>query len=65
MRKVHCPICGHRLMLVSDDIFINFDLRKANEIETCENCKRKIRFSSEKRDLSKNGTVLHGETIWQ
>jgi uncharacterized protein YlaI len=50
MRRVKCPICGYRnFMTVSDDIFIDFDLREANEKTFCENCKRRIRFSEKKR----------------
>lgn len=49
MRRVKCPICAKPLMAVSDDIFIDFDLRKANEKSFCENCKRRIRFSEKKR----------------
>lgn len=50
MRKVPCPICGSRSFLtVSDDIFIDFDLREATEKEFCNNCKRKIRYSEKKR----------------
>jgi hypothetical protein len=36
-------------MIVSDDIFIDFDIRKADQKAFCENCKRKIRFSEQKR----------------
>lgn len=36
-------------MIVSDDIFIDFDIRKANQKAFCENCKRKIRFSEQNR----------------
>ena len=53
MRRVKCPICGKSLMTISDDIFIDFDLREANEKVFCENCKRRIRFSEKKR-LPKN-----------
>lgn len=49
MRRVKCPICAKPFMLVSDDIFIDFDLREANEKAFCENCKRRIRFSEKKR----------------
>lgn len=49
MRRVKCPICSKPLMTVSDDIFIDFDLREANEKAFCENCKRRIRFSEKKR----------------
>ena len=49
MRRVKCPICGKSLMTISDDIFIDFDLREANEKVFCENCKRRIRFSEKKR----------------
>ena len=53
MRKVSCPVCGRTLLTVSDDIFINFDLRCANEKEYCNNCKRKIRYSVQKRSATK------------
>lgn len=36
-------------MLVSDDIFIDFDIREADQKTFCDNCKRKIRFSEKKR----------------
>jgi hypothetical protein len=36
-------------MLVSDDIYIDFDLREADKKAFCENCKRRIRFSEKKR----------------
>ena len=36
-------------MTVSDDIFIDFDLREAKEKVFCDNCKRRIRFSEKKR----------------
>jgi C4-type Zn-finger protein len=49
MRKVPCPICGKTLFTVSDDIFIDYDLRKATQKEFCNNCKRKIRYSEKKR----------------
>lgn len=49
MRRVKCPICGKSLMTISDDIFIDFDLREAKEKVFCENCKRRIRFSEKKR----------------
>ena len=49
MRRVKCPICSKPLMTVSDDIFIDFDLREADEKAFCENCKRRIRFSEKKR----------------
>ena len=49
MRRVKCPICGKSLMIVSDDIFIDFDIREANEKVFCENCKRRIRFCEKKR----------------
>lgn len=53
MRRVKCPICAKPLMTVSDDIFIDFDIREANEKVFCENCKRRIRFS-EKKHLPKS-----------
>ena len=53
MRRVKCPICGKPFMTVSDDIFIDFDLREANEQVFCENCKRRIRFSEKKRIVTK------------
>ena len=31
MRRVKCPICAKPFMLVSDDIYIDFDLREANK----------------------------------
>ena len=51
MRRVKCPICGYRnFMTVSDDIFIDFDLRESpSQKAFCENCKRRIRFSEKKR----------------
>ena len=49
MRRVKCPICAKPLMTVSDDIFIDFDIREAKEKVFCENCKRRIRFSEKKR----------------
>lgn len=49
MRRVKCPICGKSLMTVSDDIFIDFDIREAKDKVFCENCKRRIRFSEKKR----------------
>lgn len=49
MRRVKCPICAKPFMMVSDDIFIDFDLRAADQKEFCENCKRRIRFSEKKR----------------
>ena len=49
MRRVKCPICAKPLMTVSDDIFIDFDLREAKDKVFCENCKRRIRFSEKQR----------------
>ena len=49
MRRVKCPICAKPIMTVSDDIFIDFDIREAKEKVFCENCKRRIRFSKKKR----------------
>ena len=49
MRRVKCPICAKPLLTVSDDIFIDFDLREATDKVFCENCKRRIRFSEKKR----------------
>lgn len=49
MRRVKCPICAKPFMRVSDDIYIDFDLREAKENAFCDNCKRKIRFSEKKR----------------
>lgn len=49
MRRIRCPICAKSFMIVSDDIFIDFDIRKANQKAFCENCKRKIRFSEQNR----------------
>jgi hypothetical protein len=51
MRRIRCPICGKFLMMVSEDIFIDFDLRDADKKVFCENCKRRIRFSEKKRLL--------------
>ena len=56
MRRVKCPICAKPFMLVSDDIYIDFDLREANKKDFCENCKRRIRFSEKKR-LPKLGMI--------
>ena len=53
MRKVPCPVCGKPLFTVSDDIYIDFDLRQATEKEFCNNCKRKIRYS-QKTKTSQN-----------
>ena len=53
MRRVKCPVCAKPIMTVSDDIFIDFDIREAKEKVFCENCKRRIRFSEKKR-LPKN-----------
>lgn len=49
MRRVKCPICGKAIMAVSEDIFIDFDLRDADQKTFCENCKRRIRFSEKRR----------------
>ena len=49
MRRVKCPICAKPFMMVSEDIFIDFDLREADQKEFCGNCKRRIRFSEKKR----------------
>lgn len=49
MRRVKCPICAKPFMVVSGDIFIDFDLRVADQKAFCENCKRRIRFSEKKR----------------
>ena len=49
MRRVKCPICGKSLMTISEDNFIDFDMREAKEKVFCENCKRRIRFSEKKR----------------
>ena len=49
MRRVKCPVCCKPLLTVSDDIFIDFDLREAKDKVFCENCKRRIRFSDKKR----------------
>ena len=49
MRRVKCPICAKPLLTVSDDIFIDLDLREATEKAFCENFKRRIRFSEKKR----------------
>lgn len=45
MRKVKCPICDKTLMIVGDDIYIDFDMRKSTDKIFCPNCKRKIKFS--------------------
>lgn len=50
MRRVKCPICAKPFMMVSDNIFIDFDLRDADQKAFCENCKRRIRFSVKKRE---------------
>ena len=49
MRRVKCPICAKPFMMVSDEIFIDFDIREADQKAFCENCKRRIRFSEKKR----------------
>lgn len=49
MRRVKCPICMKPFMVVSDDIYISFDTREADQKAFCDNCKRKIRFSEKKR----------------
>lgn len=49
MRRVKCPICGKPFMVVSDEIFIDFDIRVSDQKAFCENCKRRIRFSEKKR----------------
>lgn len=49
MRRVKCPICAKPFRVVSDDIFIDFDLRYADQKAFCDNCKRRIRFSEKKR----------------
>ncbi len=54
MRRIRCPICAKSFMIVSDDIFIDFDIRKADQKAFCENCKRKIRFSEHKRITVRN-----------
>ena len=49
MRRVKCPVCSRPFIAVSDDIFIDIDLRDADQKAFCENCKRRIRFSEKKR----------------
>ena len=49
MRRIKCPICTKPFMMVSDEIFIDFDIREADQKAFCENCKRRIRFSEKKR----------------
>lgn len=49
MRRVKCPICGKPFMLVSEDVYIDFDIRQADQKAFCENCKRRIRYSEKKR----------------
>lgn len=49
MRKVKCPICGKILMFVSEDTYINFDMRKYTDKVYCQNCKRIIKFSEIKK----------------
>ena len=49
MRRVKCPICAKPFMMVSEDIYIDFDIREANEKVFYENCKRRIRFSEKTR----------------
>ena len=45
MRKIYCPICKNMLFLMSDDKFVDFNLRIANEKIKCPTCKRKIEYS--------------------
>ena len=54
MRRVKCPVCSKPFIMVSDDIYIDFDLRYANKKVFCENCKRRIRFSEKKRNCIQN-----------
>lgn len=56
MRRIKCPVCSKPLMVVSDDIFIEFDLREADNKIFCSNCKRRIRYSIKKRVEKKNDT---------
>lgn len=49
MKKIKCPICGKILMVVSDDTYIDFDMRKSTDKIFCPNCKRKIKFSEVKK----------------
>ena len=58
MRRVKCPICAKPLLTVSDDIFIDFDIREANEKVFCENCKRRIRFSEKKRVHTEKDNII-------
>lgn len=54
-RKVNCPICNKMLMLVEDNVYIDFDMRHANQKIFCQNCKRKIKYSEVKK-LDSNRT---------
>ena len=50
MKKVKCPICDNKnLLIVSDDTYIDFDMRKATDKVYCSNCKRWIKFSEVKK----------------
>jgi hypothetical protein len=49
MRKIPCPCCHKPFILVSDDIYIDFNLHEANKKDFCQNCRRKIRYSEKVR----------------
>lgn len=50
MRKVKCPICDNKsLIIVSDDTYIDFDIRKSTDKVFCSQCKRWIKFSEVKK----------------
>lgn len=36
-------------MFVDDDVYIDFDMRHANQKIFCQNCKRKIKYSEVKK----------------
>lgn len=48
MKKVLCPICGKPLIMVSEDVYVDFDMRKSTDKVFCSNCKRWIKFSENK-----------------
>lgn len=50
MKKVKCPICDNKnFLIVSDDTYIDFDMRKATDKVFCSNCKRWIKISEVKK----------------
>lgn len=49
MRKIPCPCCHKPFILVSDDIYIDFNLHEADKKDFCQNCRRKIRYSEKVR----------------